>query len=195
MKLAAMLAEIRRSHRYVARDNIRNVFGDYHNALHWLALFLVGNHELAESCVIDACTIATIDTPNFHEWLVHWAVRATFRSALQNERKSVAEFAPKYERDEPLVEEQAPLLTEQFRQLVSHSELIHSRLDVLSRFVLVMRGIAKDSFDEIAAQLGVSRTAVAQAYRFAVDLIDDFPREGRGGADVVLAGVLLEEAR
>ena len=70
-----------------------------------------------------------------------------------------------------LVQEQAPLLAEQFRQLVRHSELIHSRLDVLSRFVLVMRGIAKDSSDGIAAELGVSRTAVVQAYRLAVDLI------------------------
>ncbi len=175
MKLAAMLEEIRRRHRYVAHDNIRNVFGDYHNALHWLALFLVGNRELAEECVIDACTVATVDTPDFHEWLVHWAVRATFRTALQNERTSVAELASKYERGEPLVEEQAPLLAEQFRQLVRHSELVHSRLDVLSRFVLVTRGIAKDSSDEIAAQLGVSRTAIEQAYRLAVDLIDDLP--------------------
>ena len=140
--------------------------------------------------MIDACTIATLDTPDFHEWLVHWAVRATFRSALQNERISVAELASKYERGEPLVQKQAPLLAEQFRQLVRHSELIHSRLDVLSRFVLVMRGIAKDSFDEIAAQLDVSRAAVVQAYRLAVDLIDDRSRKNRGGA-----GVALEVAR
>ena len=119
--------------------------------------------------MIDACTIATVDAPNFHEWLVHWAVRATFRAALQNERMSVAELASKYEQGEPLVQEQAPLLVEQFRQLVRHSKLIHSRLDVLSRFVLVMRGIAKDSSDEIAAQLGVSRTAIVQAYRLALN--------------------------
>jgi hypothetical protein len=62
------------------------------------------------------------------------------------------------------------------------SELIHSRLDVLSRFVLVMRGIAKDSADEIAAELGVSRTAVVQAYRLAVDVIDYLPWESRGSA-------------
>jgi DNA-directed RNA polymerase specialized sigma24 family protein len=182
MKLPAVLEEIGRRRRYVAHDHIRNVFGDYHNALHWLALFLVGNQELAEASVIDACTIATINTPGFHEWLVLWAVRATFQSALQNERMSVAELASKYERGEPLAEEQAPLLAEQFRQLVRHSELIHSRLDVLSRFVLVMRGIAKDSSDEIAAELGVSRTAVVQAYRLAVDLIDYLPWKSRGGA-------------
>ena len=190
MKLAAMLKEIGRRHRYVAHDHIRNVFGDYHNALHWLALFLVGNQELAEACVIDACTIATINTPDFHEWLVHWAVRATFRSALQNERMSVAELASKYEGGEPPAQEQAPLLAEQFRALVRDSELIHSRLDVLSRFVLVMRGIAKDSSDAIAAELGVSRTAVLRAYRLAVDLIEYLPWQNRVGACFA-----MEEAR
>jgi DNA-directed RNA polymerase specialized sigma24 family protein len=187
MKLAAMLQEIRQRHRYVTHDNIRDVFGDYHNALHWLALFLVGDPELAEACVIDACTIATVDTPNFHEWLVHWAVRATFQSAFQNERMSIAKLAYKYEVGDQLAEEQPPLLAEQFRHLIRHSELIHSRLDALCRFVLVMRGMAKDSYDEIAAQLGVSRNVVAHAYRVAFELIDDLPREGPGVTDVATA--------
>lgn len=190
MKLAVMLEEIGRGHRYVAPDHIRNLFGDYHNALHWLALSLVGNQERAEACVIDACTVATSDAPDFHEWLVHWAVRATFRAALQRERMSVAELASKYERGEPPAEDPPPLFTEQFRLLVRQSELLHSRLDVLSRFVLVMRGIARDSFGEIAAELGVTRTAVVHAYRLAVDLIDYFPWESRTGACFA-----VEEAR
>ena len=104
MKLLAMLDEIRQRHRYVTHDNIRNLFGDYHNALHWLAVFLVGDPELADACVIDACTIATVDTPNFHEWLVHWTVRATFQSAFRNERMSIATLAYKYEAGDPVID-------------------------------------------------------------------------------------------
>jgi DNA-directed RNA polymerase specialized sigma24 family protein len=193
MKLATVLGAIRQRRRYVTHDNIRNVFGDYHNALHWLALFLVGDRKLAQACVIDACSIAAVDTPAFHEWLVHWAVRATFRSAFRKERMSVAELASKYERDSPLIQEQPPLLSEQFHRLIRHSELIHSRLDALCRFVLVMRGIAKDPYDEIAAQLGISRTAAKRAYQLAFNLIGDLPRERPGGAGVATAQ--LEEQK
>ena len=78
MKLATLLECIRGNHRYATADDIRKVFGDYHNALRWLAFFLTGDHRLADSCLVDACTIAQTQTPVFHEWLVHWAARPPF---------------------------------------------------------------------------------------------------------------------
>jgi DNA-directed RNA polymerase specialized sigma24 family protein len=56
--------------------------------------------------------------------------------------------------------------------LIKNSEDIHTRLDVLCRFVLVMHGIAKDSYGEVAAQLGISRIAVERAYCVAFDTLD-----------------------
>lgn len=171
MKLATILEIIRGTHRYATADDIRNVFGDYHNALHWLAVFLIGDEKLADACIVDACTIAQTQTPIFHEWLVHWAARATVRCALQSQHARIAELAPEYEKNEPVQLELRPLSAEYFRVLVKNSERVHARLDVLCRFVLVIRGIAKDSCDQVAAQLGISPGAVERAYCTAFDTL------------------------
>lgn len=172
MKLATMLEEIRGKHHYATADDIRKVFGDYHNVLHWLALFLIGNEKLADTCIVDACAIAQTQTPIFHEWLVHWAARATVRCALQTQQERIAELAPEYDKLEPVQRGHTPLSVDCFQVLIKNSEEIHTRLDVLCRFVLVLRGIAHDSCDQIAAQLGVSKSAIEQAYSFAFDTLD-----------------------
>ena len=174
MKLATLLECIRGNHQYATADDIRRVFGDYHNALHWLAFFLIGDDKLAEACIVDACTIAHTQTPIFHEWLINWAARATLRCALQGQQTHIAELATQYEKGEPLHVERPPLLAKYFRLLISNSEQIYARMDVLCRFVLVMRGIAKDSCDEVATQLGVSPRAVERAYCVAFDTIQLF---------------------
>ncbi len=43
---------------------------------------------------------------------------------------------------------------------------------MLCRSVLVLRGIANDSYDKVAAQLGVSRSAVEAAYCVAFDTLE-----------------------
>ena len=172
MKLPTILEKILGIHRYATADDIRNVFGEYHNALHWFAFFLIGDEKLADACIVDACSIAQTQTPFFHEWLVHWAARATVQCAFQSQRARIAELAPGYEQSEPDQEERPPLATEYFRLLVTNSEDIHARLDMLCRFVLILRGLAKDSYDEVAAQLGISRRAVKRAYCIAFDTLD-----------------------
>jgi DNA-directed RNA polymerase specialized sigma24 family protein len=178
MKLAAMLKQLWRAHRYATPDDIRNVFGDYHNALHWLAAFLLGDDKLADDCIVDACTVAQAQSPVFHEWLVHWAARATFRSALQVQYPSIAEIARDYEKDEPVRLEHPPLSPGHFELLVKDSEDIRHRLDVVCRFVLVMRGIAKDSSTEVGSHLGMSESGVERAYRVAYDAIDSRLQRG-----------------
>ena len=171
MNLATLLKRIWGNPRYATADDIRKIFGDYHNALHWLAFFLIGDDKLADSCVVDACTIAETQTPVFHEWLVHWAARATLRFALRSQHARIAELAAEYEKGEPVPVERPPLLKNYFRSLIRNSEDIHNRLDVLCRFALIMRGIAKDSVGEVATQLGVSPRAVERAYCVAFDTI------------------------
>ncbi len=61
---------------------------------------------------------------------------------------------------------------EYFLLLIKNSKDIHARLDVLCRFVLVLRGIANDSYDKVAAQLGVSRSAVEAAYCVAFEALE-----------------------
>ena len=98
----------RYSHRYATVEDVRKIFADYHDALHWLAVFLIGDN-LAPACVIDACNIAERQGPVFHEWLAHWAARATLRCALQMQRTDVAELAPSYERFERVHARRSPL--------------------------------------------------------------------------------------
>jgi hypothetical protein len=172
MKLGSLFDKIWGGHRYATVDDIRNVFGDYHNVLHWLAVFLVGDEKIADACIIDACPIAQIQGPTFHEWLVHWAARATARCALQRQHAQIAEVAPAYEKGEPVVEKLPPLSAELFPLFIKNSEVIQARLDVLCRFVLVYRGIAKDSCDAVAAELGISPNAVERAYSVALDALD-----------------------
>jgi DNA-directed RNA polymerase specialized sigma24 family protein len=170
LKLATILDEIRTKHRGATIEDIRNAFGDYNNVLRWLAAFLTGDDSLAQDCVVDACTIAESQTSDFHEWLVHGGARATVRCTLQREHIKIAELAPKYEIGEP-APEHPPLPVKQFLWLINNAAEIHARLDVLCRSVLVLRGIAKDSYDEVATQLGISRSAVEQAYSVAFDAL------------------------
>jgi len=194
MNIAQLFDKIRGNGRYATVDDIRNVFGDYHNALRWLADFLIGDKKLAEACMIDACTIAQTQGPMFHEWLVHWAARATVRCAFQRQQASVLSIAPEYEKDEPVEQTSAPLSAEYFQLLIENSELIQSHLDVLCRFVLVYRGIAKDSCDAVAAELGISPDAVDQAYNVALDALDLPERSSMAMRNVQPQGHIYHES-
>lgn len=171
MNLATLLEEITGNRRCATPDDIRKVFGDYHNLLRWLTGFLIGDEKLTDACIVDACTIAETQTPNFHEWLVHWGARATIGCALQIQQANIAELAPKYESSDPAHLKHPALSPEYFLLLIKNAENIHAQLDVLCRFVLVLRGIANDSYDRVAAQLGISRSAVEAAYCVAFNAL------------------------
>jgi membrane protein DedA with SNARE-associated domain/DNA-directed RNA polymerase specialized sigma24 family protein len=184
VRMTTMLKEIRGNHRCAKTDDIRDVFGDYHNALRWLTVFLNGDDKLADACIVDACPIAQTQTPDFHEWLVHWAARATVGCSLHVQRARILELAPEYEKSELAHEEHPPLSADYFRLLIKESDCIHARLDVLCRFVVVMRGIAKYSCVEVSTQLGISPGAVERAYCVAFDSLDLASSEVRCNADV-----------
>ena len=184
VRMTTMLKEIRGNHRCAKTDDIREVFGDYHNVLRWLTVFLNGDDKLADACIVDACPIAKTQTPDFHEWLVHWAARATVGCSLQVQHPRILELAAVYENREVVHEEHPPLSPEYFRLLIRHSERINARLDVLCRFALIMRGIAKGSCIEVATQLGISPSAVERAYCVAFDTLELASRDAQGNADV-----------
>ncbi len=191
-RTTTVLKELTGSYRCAQPNDIKKVFGDYRNVLRWLAVFLVGDDKLADAFVVDACGIAPTRTPDFHEWLVHWAAHATVGRVLQAQRAHILELALEYEKSKPLHEEHPPLSAEYFRLLVKSSEAIHARLDVLCRSVLVMRGIAKYSSVEVATQLGISPGAVERAYCLAFDTLDVVSSEVLCDTDVP-AGQINEE--
>jgi DNA-directed RNA polymerase specialized sigma24 family protein len=169
--------------RYATVEDVRRIFADYHDALHWLAGFLIGD-KLAPACVIDACNIAERQGPAFHEWLAHWAARATLRCAFQMQGADIAELAPTYERFERVDAKRSPLSPEDLQLLIEESDVLPARLDVLCRFVLVMHGIAKESCAEVAAQLGVSQSAVERAYCVAFDTLHLMSKRMLCNADI-----------
>ncbi|MGA2336662.1 MAG: hypothetical protein ABSG08_14930 [Terriglobales bacterium] len=173
----------RPSRRYATVEDVRRIFADYHDALHWLAGFLIGD-KLAPACVIDACNIAERQGPVFHEWLAHWAARATLRCALQMQGADIAELAPTYERFERVDAKRSPLSPEDLQLLIEESDVLPARLDVLCRFVLVMHGIARESCAEVAAQLGVSQSAVERAYCVAFDTLHLMSKRMLCNADI-----------
>ncbi len=171
--------EFLQGERFATAEDVRKIFADYHDALHWLAGFLIGD-ELAPACVIDACNIAERQGAVFHEWLAHWAARATLRCALQRQRTYVEACAPQYERFERVHTARAPLTPQNLQLLVERADALRCRLDVLCRYALIMHGIAKEPYEEVAGQLGVSKVAVERAYCVAFDtlhLISEEPRE------------------
>ena len=171
MKLATLVEEILRKHHYATADDIRETFGDYHKVLHWLVTFLSEDEQDLHGQIIDACALAETQTPEFHDWLVHWAARATVRETLHHQRERIAELAPHYEHQVAVHPSHPPISIEQFWELTKKSEQVRVRLDVLCRFVLIIRGIAKEPLDEVAALLGISRKAVESAYCIGFDLL------------------------
>jgi len=181
MKWPDILDRLR--HQYATVEDVRKIFADYHDALRWLAGFLIGDN-LTPACVIDACNIADLQGPVFHEWLAHWAARATLRCALQMQRADVAELGPTYEGRELVDAKRPPLSPEDLQLLAEESDVLRARIDVLCRFVLVMHGIAKESCEEVAGQLEVSQSAVERAYCVAFDALHLMSKRTLCNADI-----------
>ena len=132
-----------------------------------------------------AALLATIRAGSSAVSYTHlWAARATLRSALQMQRADVAELAPTHERFEGVDEKRSPLSPEDLQLLIEESDALRARLDILCRFVLVMHGIAKESCEEVAAQLGVSQSAVQRAYCVAFDTLHLMSKRTLCNADI-----------
>ena len=172
MKLSKVLGEIRGTSHVATEDDIRQLFGEYHNLLRWLGAFLMREEEFTDDYVIDACTIADKQGPEFHEWLVHWAARATVAGLFEKQQGEIAILASKYEQGDPAHVKHAPLSPGQTSSLVENSKVLCARLDLLCRFVLVLHGLGKLSYDDVATQLRVGRSAVENAYGLSVDTLE-----------------------
>ena len=172
MKLSKILEEIIDTPQAVTEDDLRQLFGEYHNLLRWLGAFLICEEEFTDDYVIDACTIADTQGPEFHEWLVHWAARATVNGLFEKQQGEIAKLASKHEQGDFAHVKHAPLSPAQTASLVKNSKVICARLDLLCRFVLVLHGLGKLSYDDVAMQLRIGVSAVENAYGLSVDTFE-----------------------
>jgi DNA-directed RNA polymerase specialized sigma24 family protein len=162
---------IRATNQAAGADEIANAFNGYREELEWLALFLMGDKELAEACLVDARSLATIENQVFEEWLEHWARRATIRSAADMQQSRITQLASAYERNPCPHKEHKPLDAETVELLKTESSMLAFRLDALCRFALILRGVEGYSARESALVLGVSRIAVEAAYCAALEFL------------------------
>lgn len=171
-KLTMILDEMIGKHPTATVDDIRKTFGEYHNFLRWLTAFLLEKDKGNEDCIVDACNITETQAPEFQEWLVHWAAHATIHCVYDRQQEKIAKLAHKYENPEPPDGRHRPLSPEQISVLTRNSKQIQARLDPLCRFVLVLHGMGKLSYGEIATQLRISEVAVERAYATAFETIE-----------------------
>lgn len=157
--------------RHATADDVRNAFVEYREDLDWLALVLTGDHEMAEACIVDACTLATTENQVFEEWLEHWARRATIRSAIEMQRGRIVQLGTAYER-RPCPHQEHTSLSPDIAELVrKQGDSLIPRMDVLCRCALVLRGIEDYSSREASVMLDVSRRALDAAYCAALDAL------------------------
>ena len=155
--------------RRASKNDVRKAFADHHEELKWLARFLTADSNLASACVVDACSIATTKSDVFEQWLEHWARRATIGCAVEMHIVRLRQLAEAYEQKSCPHSSHAWLGPEQREMVYAHSDSLASRLDVLCRAVLVMRGIERYSSTECALLFGIPRVAVEAAYCAALE--------------------------
>ena len=173
MKWSRVFDGMRRRSRWTAMENFRNAFRDYHDALHWLATLVVDDEKLASACIVDACLVAERQSQTFHEWLIHWAGIATVRCAIDKQHGRIVELTRSYAQcNEQANLERPPLSQNQWCVMIENSSLIRGRIDLLSRLVLVVRGIGRNSYSETAAELGTTADAAKHAYAVAFDALE-----------------------
>lgn len=173
MKWSKVFDGMRRRSRWTAMENIRSAFRDYHDALHWLASLVVDDEKLASACIVDACLVAERQSQTFHEWLIYWAGIATVRCAIEKQHPRIAELTRSNAQHSEQADLERPTLSQnQWRAMIENSSLIRAHIDLLSRLVLVVRGIGGNSYRETAVELGTTTDAAKHAYAVAFDTLE-----------------------
>jgi hypothetical protein len=152
-------------------EAIRSTFVEHREELRWLADFLTGSDEVAEACVVDVYRLAQ-KSWELEDWLPVSPAFAIICAALEIQRKRIAELSNVYEGRMCLHPTHGQLAPESLEFIVGKSEVIRSRLDTLSRFVLVICGIEKSSYLEASQWLGISPIAVESALCAAVESLE-----------------------
>jgi hypothetical protein len=145
-------------------ENVGGVLNQHREELEWLANFLHGDEKIAEACVVDACALAESVSPRAHDCLLKWACLAMIQSAVQMQQQRITQLAAAYKQRGCIHGGHTALSPDCRDVLVEESSVLIARLDVLSRFVLVICGLEKRSAYEAAVLLGIDRISVEGAY-------------------------------
>lgn len=157
---------------FASYEEVRKVFREFRGELEWLAYFITGDEDVAAACVVDACGFSRSHNQVFEEWLLHWARYATIRSAVHALQSRIQQLSHRYAQAACVHGRHEPLSADLLELFVEESDILASRLDVISRAVLVICGIEKHSIREAALLLGVSSACVRAAYCAGLQSLD-----------------------
>lgn len=154
-------------------EQIRTAFIENKQEMMWLAEFLTGDGTMGLACVVDACNLIEREYEMGQEWDRPQQPRnVTMLSALEIQRLRISQLSLTYERGVCIHERHAPLPQDMIRLLVSETDAIRHKLDVLCRFVLILCGVEERSPCEAARLLGISKHAVDVAYCAALNSLE-----------------------
>ena len=156
----------------ISPEVIRGRFAEHEQELRWLATFLTGDDELAEACLVDACATTQTSSALSPDWLPVSPAFSIIGSAMEIQRRRIAELAVVYERRFCLHAAHEGLPAECLEFIVIESDIIRARLDTLCRLVLVLCGVEKWSWVDAGRLLGISPFAVESAYCSAVESLE-----------------------
>src|SRR6516165_8590424 len=71
-----------RGERAASTHEIEATFSEHRNDLHWVALLITGDDELANRAIVNATELSKKGQVVFRDWLSRWAKTATARAAV-----------------------------------------------------------------------------------------------------------------
>jgi DNA-directed RNA polymerase specialized sigma24 family protein len=157
---------------FASCEDVHRVFKEFRAELEWLAYFITGDQDAAAACVVDAGGLSQSHHHVFEEWLLHWARYATIRLALRSQKPRIDQLSNSYAQSTCVHEKHDLLSADLVELLMIEAGTLVSRLDVISRAVLVICGIEKHSVSEAALLLGVSSACVRAAYCRGLQSLD-----------------------
>ena len=153
-------------------ESVGGVLIQHREELEWLANFLLGDEKIAEACVVDACALAESVSPGVQDWRLKWACLTMIQSAVQMQQRRITQLAAAYKQRGCIHGGHTALSSDWRDVLVEESSVLIARLDILSRFVLVICGLQKRSTQQAAVLLGIDRASVEGAYCAAIKFLE-----------------------
>lgn len=151
---------------------IRGMFVQRQAELTQLATFLTGDTEVAQACVVDACSSMEHSYAFAGDMQPVSPTAAVIQSAADMLRSRIAQLSFAYENQACGDAEREPTACPVLELMLLESAGVRLGVDTVGRFVLAIRDTGKGSSEEAAAMLGMSRWAVEAAYSAAVDALE-----------------------
>jgi len=153
-------------------DDIREVFRENDAELQWIGYFITGDSEAAAACVANACNLSESRNGVFPEWLLTWARYATIRCAIDSERERVKKASSNYCQPRFIRQVHEPLSGEALEFVITESDTLIGRLDVVCRITLVICGVYGKSVADAALMLGISVGGAQAACSAAMNVVE-----------------------